>query len=323
MTLRYLKALISAEIARERPCLYTSRRENRWTRRPGDSHPGVVQVRLHESVDEFRAIAEPLYRRDPVTHTLELTLLHGGDFPHDAVLLTVWGGGEALGAALQTPPYPLVCSGIPADAIDSVVAILVGHRPELPGVRGSRPTAIGFAHAWQAVTGQTATVDTEERLYRLGTLHAPARVRGSSRLATADDRDLLVDWVAGFFGEAFGRVHNDGCAEFVDAADRRGDRFTLWTVDEVPVSMAMLRVPAADVSRIGPVFTPKRHRGRGYGSAVTAAAAQLAHRTGTADVVLFADVANPVANAIYQRIGFEVVTDSVRVEFTTQLVGAG
>ena len=91
----------------------------------------------------------------------------------------------------------------------------------------------------------------------------------------------------------------------------------LWDVDGAPVSMAMLRAPAADVSRIGPVFTPLTHRGHGYGSAVTAAAADLAHRSGTPDVVLFADLANPVSNAIYQRIGFEPVLDSVRIDFDT------
>jgi predicted GNAT family acetyltransferase len=58
-------------------------------------------------------------------------------------------------------------------------------------------------------------------------------------------------------------------------------------------------------------------RGHGYGSAVTAAAADLARRTGTPDVVLFADLANPVSNAIYQRIGFEPVLDSVRIDFVT------
>ena len=38
---------------------------------------------------------------------------------------------------------------------------------------------------------------------------------------------------------------------------------------------------------------------------------------GTPDVVLFADLANPVSNAIYQRIGFEPVVDSVRIDFGT------
>jgi predicted GNAT family acetyltransferase len=81
--------------------------------------------------------------------------------------------------------------------------------------------------------------------------------------------------------------------------------------------MAMLRAPAFGVSRIGPVLTPLDHRGHGYGSAVTAAAADLAHRSGTADVVLFADLANPVSNSIYQRIGFEAVADNVRIDFIT------
>jgi predicted GNAT family acetyltransferase len=62
-------------------------------------------------------------------------------------------------------------------------------------------------------------------------------------------------------------------------------------------------------------FTPRDRRGHGYGSAVTAAASDLAHRSGTPDVVLFADLANPVSNAIYLRIGFEPVCDSVRIEF--------
>jgi predicted GNAT family acetyltransferase len=79
--------------------------------------------------------------------------------------------------------------------------------------------------------------------------------------------------------------------------------------------MAMLRAPAAGVSRIGPVFTPVDDRGHGYGSAITAAAAALARSRGVDDVVLFADLANPTSNGIYQKIGFEPVADSVRFEF--------
>jgi hypothetical protein len=61
-----------------------------------------MEVRAHESVDEFRAIAEPLYRRDPVAHTIELTLLQAGGLPDGSLLLTVWDDGAPCGAALQT-----------------------------------------------------------------------------------------------------------------------------------------------------------------------------------------------------------------------------
>ncbi|MGH3873182.1 MAG: GNAT family N-acetyltransferase [Pseudonocardiaceae bacterium] len=45
------------------------------------------------------------------------------------------------------------------------------------------------------------------------------------------------------------------------------------------------------MSRIAPVYTLPQHRGRGYGSAVTAAAAGWAQQAGAAQVVLFTDLA--------------------------------
>jgi predicted GNAT family acetyltransferase len=80
-----------------------------------------------------------------------------------------------------------------------------------------------------------------------------------------------------------------------------------------------VRSPTAGVSRIGPVYTPTDTRGHGYGSAVTAAAAAWALEAGGDEVVLFTDLANPVANAVYQRIGFRPVSDFVRIDFS----GAG
>ncbi len=274
-------------------------------------------MRAHESVDEFRAIAEPLYRRDPVAHTIELTLLQAGGFPVDSLLFTVWDDGAPRGAALQTPPYPLACNGIPVKTMETVAGELAELRPGLTGVRGMRSSAVAFADAWHTITGRSGTMSTEERLYRLGSLRTPNGVTGIARLATGDDRGQLVEWVELFFRETFSQRDEAAAERFVDTSDRVGDRFVVWDVDGTPVSMAMLRAPAADVSRIGPVFTPLTRRGHGYGSAVTAAAADLAHRSGTADVVLFADLANPVSNAIYQRIGFEAVVDSVRIDFVT------
>ena len=161
----------------------------------------------------------------------------------------------------------------------------------------------------------------EERLYRLGTLRPPVGVSGVHRDASEADHALLVAWVELFFVETFSHQRDDAAGErFIDNAYTVGDRFVLWEDNGTTVSVAMLRAPAAGVSRIGPVFTPRPSRGRGYGgygSAVTAAAATLARRRGVDDVVLFADLSNPTSNAIYQRIGFEAVGDSVRVDFAS------
>jgi GNAT superfamily N-acetyltransferase len=277
-----------------------------------------VDIRLHRSVGEFREVAEPLYTRDAVLNTIELTALRTAKFADDVLLLTVWDDGVAVGAALQVPPYPLACNGLPVDVHQPVAAEVMRIRPDLDGVRGCRELAVAFADAWHRVTGRAHTVTMEEMLYRLGTLRPPGGVSGVHRDATRTDHALLADWVELFLAETGSRVRDDAAGQrFVDNATIGGDLFVLWEDGGTPVSLAMLRAPSAGVSRIGPVFTPERWRGHGYGSAVTAAAAHLARLDGVDDVVLFADLANPTSNAIYQRIGFEAVADSVRVEFAS------
>lgn len=72
------------------------------------------------------------------------------------------------------------------------------------------------------------------------------------------------------------------------------------------------------MSRIGPVYTPTDQRGRGYASAVTAAASAHALAQGAAEVLLYTDLANPTSNSIYQQIGYRPVEDCLTLDFTTR-----
>lgn len=276
-----------------------------------------MHVRFHADIADFAAVAEPLYRRDRVLHTVELTWLSGSAAPTDSapLLLSVWDGPEPVGAALQAPPYPLLCTGLPPSSISHVVTEVARVRPDLSGARGSRDTAVEFARCWRQVTGVGAIAEEDDLLYRLGEPRWP-EVAGVPRRTTEADHDLLVRWVCEFVAEAFRETPNPAQAEAgIAASAAAGGVFALWTVDDVAVSMAGVRAPAAGASRIGPVYTPMPLRGNGYGSAATAAAARWAHSTGADEVVLFADAANPVSNAIYRRMGFEPVTRFARVAF--------
>src|ERR687893_593156 len=73
--------------------------------------------------------------------------------------------------------------------------------------------------------------------------------------------------------------------------------------------------PAAGMSRLSSVWTPPEHRGRGFGSAVTAAASRWALDAGATHVVLFTDLTNPVSNSIYPKIGYRPVYDAVDLAF--------
>ena len=70
--------------------------------------------------------------------------------------------------------------------------------------------------------------------------------------------------------------------------------------------------PMFGVSRIGPVYTPPQHRGRGYAGATVAAVSRLLVAEG-ARVCLFTDQANAVSNALYERLGFHPVADQANL----------
>lgn len=72
----------------------------------------------------------------------------------------------------------------------------------------------------------------------------------------------------------------------------------------------------AGVARVGPVYTPPDHRRLGYGAAVTVAVSQAALEAGADQLVLFTDLANPTSNALYPRLGYRPVRDSVVLRFT-------
>ncbi|WP_193048623.1 GNAT family N-acetyltransferase [Mycolicibacterium baixiangningiae] len=280
-----------------------------------------MPLRLHTDVGDFVSIASAWYARRPMVHTIELSLLREG-VPSDEVplLMTVWesdgADAELIGAAMRTPPLPLLCGGLFAAPTTDVVGDMVAGGMTLPGVRGPREDTETFARQWCDVTGAVPTTTVRERLYRLGTLAAPAGVPGGHRVARGADEPVLVKYQCEFAAETFGHVPDPARAKAtLTAAATVGNVYLLWTAGGAPVSMAGVRIPAAGVSRIGPVYTAPEVRGRGYGAAVTAAACRWALAAGATQVVLFADLDNPASNRVYQRLGFVPVGDSVTMEF--------
>ena len=84
------------------------------------------------------------------------------------------------------------------------------------------------------------------------------------------------------------------------------------------VSIAGFGGPTPNGIRIGPVHTPRARRGRGYGTAVTAAVTRLQLARGRTLCFLYTDLANPTSNAIYRRLGYVTVCDSREVAFVAR-----
>jgi RimJ/RimL family protein N-acetyltransferase len=296
-------------------------------------------------VTEFLAAAGPYLRRERVRNTVILSVTEtmrvtaaasagasspalpsesaSADGAADAAARPLFGwwsdqAGAVAGAFMHTPPFPVVVTEVAPEAAAELAAVTMAARP-LGGVNAHPQVAEAFADGWRnryASQGGRVDVYRCQRLYRLAELvwpdPAPA---GTARMAGDADAKLTADWFAAFADE----VDDTGRGEDQSAAARAKISYCgvmVWEDDGQPVSIACNTLPVTGMVRIGPVYTPPQARGHGYASAATAALSQRLLEAGAQEVVLFTDLANPVSNSIYQRIGYRPVEDRVVLAFS-------
>ncbi|WP_329026327.1 GNAT family N-acetyltransferase [Streptomyces sp. NBC_01423] len=267
-------------------------------------------------VHDFLDRAGAFLRSRPALHTVALTVteglrvrgakVYGNEAPVFGVLER---GGVVRAAYFRTPPYPLAVTPLTAEEARSLVAHLVDVGDDVAGVNAESGTAAAFAEAWRGRTGVEPRLHERTRLYRLGELRRPEPVpEGRVRVAGEGDRELLARWYVEFVRDIGGGGHRDPGA-WADTHIADG-LIRLWeTPDGVPVSMAGTTAKVAGQIRVAAVYTPAGLRGRGYAGAATVEASRAALASGAEEVLLFADLANPTSNGLYQRVGYRPVTD--------------
>jgi uncharacterized protein len=291
----------------------------------------MMRVERPDSVAAFLARAGEYLAAREAEHNLILGLCSTAvsnpevfaEPPRWAVVLSDAGPAErVVAAAIRTPPRNLVLSEIDdEEAVRALVGALAGET--LPGVTGPAIAAAEFVALWSAATGLLARKQLAERVYRLTAIIAPSPTTGRPRLATDADRDLLIAWLEAFSLEAL----SDPLPEAPLMADRwiariAGRQAWLWEADGEVVSFTGVSGPTPNGIRVGPVYTPPRHRRRGYAGNLVAAASQAQLDAGRRFVFLFTDLANPTSNHVYQSIGYEPVADVDQWAFLPRTAGA-
>ncbi len=273
---------------------------------------------LTDNIEVYADTVTRLLRSEPERYTVMITVLatlvrHGpsafGDAPP---VLASWvpdAGDTVRAAAFQTPPHPLHLTSLPGDSAGSLaVTLAAASGVSLTEVHAAEPDAAAFAAAWSAAAGQTFRVQERHRLYRLGQLATPDPMpEGTAKVATAADASLVRSWAVAFGVET---GQHGASASMLDETLQSG-LLLLWEVAGEPVAMASRTQTIAGVARIGRVYTPPASRNRGYGGAVTFSLTRLAIEQGASSVILFTDLANPVSNSVYLKLGYRPVEDMV------------
>ncbi|CAM4312929.1 GNAT family N-acetyltransferase [Nocardia ninae] len=262
-----------------------------------------------DDVEQYLGAAGEFLRSRPAEHNAALTVsatVAAGNVPgHPNAPLFGWlsRGSRIGGAIVHTRPSPLGLFGLAPDDAAELVAALQDAGREADFVVGP----VGVVHAFAEATGRRSEVVEQQLLYRLRELVAPRPTAGQARLAHESDRAVLEDFTKVF-------ADKDTSAPFDEVGERLSYHgIWLWEVDGQPVSVASLSRSVAGIVRVGLVATPPEHRGHGYAAAVTHHVSQAALNAGNHEILLFTDKLNPTSNAIYQRLGYEVVEEQIQM----------
>jgi len=206
-----------------------------------------------EDAAEFLTEAGPLLLADEARHNLILGIAGTiRDSPDVYPLRSLWvvrKEGRPVAAAIRTPPYNLILAR-PESPV-ALEALADGIAEELPGVNGCVPEAEEFAELWAERSGARPRTNMRQGIYALQQVRPLPAVPGSARVATLDDRDLVLRWWIAFGDEVLheggpGRENAEAMVGHRLAARGRG--FLLWEDAGDVVSIAGWGVREATMS---------------------------------------------------------------------------
>jgi predicted GNAT family acetyltransferase len=268
---------------------------------------GVVELR---DPREATAQVHQFLAAEPSHHNLALSIL--GQSREQGLEGRYWiveHDGCVVGFALQSPPGMRVILAQMDVGTARVLAESI--EPPLPGVMGETAEASAFAATF-ALAHHVPVVDPDPgRLFQLSRVRAVAPAPGAPRVATSADRDLVIRWLVDFAGD----TDDPAAPHLADEADRRIARGAFWLWDDgEPACLVGIREPAAGYARIGPVYTPPDRRGRGYAASCVAHTSTVLADRGLR-CVLYTQLSNPTANAIYHRVGYRPIGEVISYGF--------
>jgi predicted GNAT family acetyltransferase len=275
-----------------------------------------VIVNASADVEEYAAHVTPFLEREAVERNVLLTVIEQARqrWPAWTAPPHFWwitAGDDVVAAASWTPPFALLVSSMPAEAVASLSEAAVERAEalgiDLPGVSGPTDASRALADAIAARSGCRVVEHMRMVVHELPAIVEVPRPPGAARPASPEDAPLVIEWIRAFASEAHAPIGGDVDASVRASIDAR--RIWLW-VDGHPRSTASQQPAVGGAARIGGVYTPPAERGRGYARRLVHDISAAALRApGVRACTLNTDATNPVSNSIYRQIGYVAVAE--------------
>lgn len=213
--------------------------------------------------------------------------------------------GRVICAALNSSERRLLLSMASDGASRFMGQELAKRDARIKGVLGPDEATQAFCAAFATETHQTLAPRHEQRILRLETPIERPTVSGRMRAAGPKDRKLLMKWSHQFVQEC-------GLDEKVEETEEMVHRYLenrqLFIWDEGrPVAMAGFGGVTPNGVRVNMVYTEPALRGRGYAGSLVYVLSRKLLAEGHRFCFLFTDAANPVANRVYEKLGYRAI----------------
>jgi uncharacterized protein len=272
-----------------------------------------MQVNVDSTPQDWLTNVSPLLLRAEAENNLLLGLAaqaaeNPERFGGGLTLLRVTDGEAVVGAALVNP-YNLVLSRQPERSLRALADWLASSAVAFPGVLGPDGVPEEFVGLWGSRAGAVATLRQSQRIHECRQIAAVPIASGAARAPIEADVPTLAGWRREFHVAVNATVIDDDDAAAVRRMITNRVLLVWEDVGEI-VSCAATprRTPHGAV--VAFVYTPPEHRGRGYATSCVAELTRRNLAAGAEFCCLYTDLANPVSNAIYARIGYRRMCES-------------
>ena len=275
----------------------------------------------HESARDFLALNYDFLMQKEVENGLLLGL--GMSFAQNEtgdrgnpLLISLTQDGIPFLCAFQTPPKRLIVvgnPGFPGEAAAMMQAYFAKENLSVPGLVGSKEFTERLGQLWSGLSGKVFKIAFDQCLFKLEQVIEPPYPEGNFRPAREADLELLTRWMSLFEQEVFLLSEPPGQRPRHTLRKIHAGELFVWESGKV-VCMCAVDRPTPNGITINFVYTPPEARGKGYASACVALTSKKMLKK-YKFCMLYTDLANPVSNRIYQRMGYKAVVRAGMYDF--------
>lgn len=204
-----------------------------------------------------------------------------------------------------------ILSPITHEQIDFLVPHILNITKSLPGCLGIEDSAEYFCKKFCEGTGQNYKLVMDQMIYQLTTVEKNYETSEEVSFDCPQDEAALIQLVWDFCQEALPnqKIYKERIEESIKSKSGRKEMLLLVKDNKI-VSLAFIARFSLNGACIGPVYTVREHRRKGYGAVLVSKLSQEILDRKLTFSCLYTDLINPTSNALYKRIGYKEVCPS-------------